>query len=382
LWRAPIADRPAIQAAATRLALPTARGLSPRVGPDYVLFRAPRGGTDGLWRLDDGRSTELWNGRDGRVVGGAAIAPDGKRLAFAGLALNSQIWAQPIDGSGRGRGSAVPLTSDTSRRNSFAAMSPDGAKVAYVSTRGGELPNIWVMDVDGGNRLQITGDDTGEVTPSWLPDGRRVAYASFRGEASGVFVVDIATRREERLFDLAAPAAVQSESKGHLGELQLAPSATQAVFSLLTRPQSRRVLYLTDVRTLTPRALTDGTRSIGYPAWSPDERRIAVEIKDGSSMQAGVVEVESGAVRQLTSERGQTWVRSWSPDGRKIAAAVLRGGVWSLQWIDAQSGETGDITAAEPPHVYVRYPDWSRRNDLVVFERGELRGNIWMLPIP
>jgi Tol biopolymer transport system component len=142
------------------------------------------------------------------------------------------------------------------------------------------------------------------------------------------------------------------------------------------------VLYLTDVRTPKPRALTDGMRSIGYPAWSPDERRVAVEIKDGSSMQAGVIEVESGAVRQLTSERGQTWVRSWSPDGRKIAAAVLRSGLWSLQWIDAQSGEAGEITAAGPPHVYVRYPDWSRRNDLVVFERGELRGNIWMLPIP
>ena len=68
---------------------------------------------------------------------------DGKRLAFAGLALSSQIWAQPIDDEGRMHGAARALTSDTSRRNSFAAVSPDGAKVAYVSTRNGELPNIW-----------------------------------------------------------------------------------------------------------------------------------------------------------------------------------------------------------------------------------------------
>jgi hypothetical protein len=34
-----------------------------------------------------------------------------------------------------------------------------------------------------------------------------------------------------------------------------------------------------------------------------------------------------------------------------------------------------------PPHVYVRYPDWSPRGDAVVFERGELRGNIWTIAI-
>jgi hypothetical protein len=31
--------------------------------------------------------------------------------------------------------------------------------------------------------------------------------------------------------------------------------------------------------------------------------------------------------------------------------------------------------------VYVRYPEWSARNDIVVFERGELHGNIWTLPL-
>jgi len=31
--------------------------------------------------------------------------------------------------------------------------------------------------------------------------------------------------------------------------------------------------------------------------------------------------------------------------------------------------------------VYVRYPEWSPRGNVVVFERGELRGNIWTLAI-
>jgi Tol biopolymer transport system component len=72
---------------------------------------------------------------------------------------------------------------------------------------------------------------------------------------------------------------------------------------------------------------------------------------------------------------------SWSPDGRKVAAAALRGGAWSLQWIDVETGGQGTITPAESPRVYVRYPHWSPHGDVVLFERGEARGNIWMLPL-
>ncbi|MCC7241933.1 MAG: PD40 domain-containing protein [Acidobacteria bacterium] len=120
---------------------------------------------------------------------------------------------------------------------------------------------------------------------------------------------------------------------------------------------------------------------VGYPAWSPDERRLAVEIKDGTSTHAGVIDLATGALRRLTDEPGQTWVRSWSPDGTRIAVAMLRAGRWSLQWIDVATRRRGVMLPAGPANVYVRYPDWSRRGDLVVYERGERRGNVWTLPL-
>jgi Tol biopolymer transport system component len=127
--------------------------------------------------------------------------------------------------------------------------------------------------------------------------------------------------------------------------------------------------------------MANDTLSVGYPAWSPDERFLAVEIKDGASTHAGVIDVQTGVLRRLTSERGQTWVRSWSPDGRKVAVAALRDGLWSLRWIDVDSGRQGTITPAGPPRVYVRYPAWSPGGGLVLFERGELQGDIWTLQV-
>jgi Tol biopolymer transport system component/DNA-binding winged helix-turn-helix (wHTH) protein len=313
-------------------------------------------------------------------VRGLSLSADGKRLAFAGLALDSQIWSLPIGADGSARGPATAVTSGTSRRNSLPVLSPDGKKIAYMSIRQGELPNVWVMDADGTNAIQLTSDETADHKPAWFADGRRVAYMSKRGTVGGLWSVDIQTRREELVFDFAG-AEKYPTLEGRLAEFQLSPSMTRIAFSLMTPPAGRRALYVAATRPFEPRALGPPARSVGYPAWSPDETQLAVEIKDASSTQAGIVDVQSGALRQLTHARGQTWVRSWSPDGTKLVVAAQRGGVWSLRSIDVPTGKEMLFGPANPPRVYVRYPEWSAQGDRVLFERGEIRGNIWTIAI-
>jgi Tol biopolymer transport system component/DNA-binding winged helix-turn-helix (wHTH) protein len=312
---------------------------------------------------------------------GLAMSPDGARLAFSGIALNSQIWLQPVTSDGAAAGAARPLTTDTVRRTSNAAVSPNGTRVAFTSSRRGQPPNVWVMRVDGSERIQISAEGSGD--PRWFPDGRRIAYKSARGELYGIWAADIETRREQLLLDAAVARRSREAAvpEGHLGELMPSPSMSRLAFSLIVPPSSHRRLFVTNLPEAAPRAITDGSSWIGYPAWSPDERSLAVELKRGSATDAGVVDVATGAVRRLTSARGQTWVRSWSPDGRRIGAAVLREGRWSLRWIDAETGRDHVIVPPVPPNVYLRYPDWSPRGDLIAFERGELTGNIWTLGV-
>ena len=317
-------------------------------------------------------------------VRGLTMSADGTRLGFAGLTVDSQLWAQHVHPNGSPIGRSIPLTRDTSRRNSFPTISPDGTKVAYSSIRRGETSNVWVMDADGGNATQLTPDGTAEYIPQWLSDGKRVAYVSYRNGKRGMWAVDTLTRREELLIDTSVverrPSRV-SHPTGRLGEVDIASSGKRLAFSLISPHDSVRVTYVSDLDRFEPRALFERGPSAGYPAWSPDESSVAVQIKEGSSTQAGVIDVRTGALTQLTTTKGQTWVRSWSPDARKVAAATLRDGSWSLQWIDVASRQTGTITLAESPRVYVRYPHWSPRGDVVVFERGEVRGNIWMLAV-
>lgn len=348
-------------------------------GGDAWIMRIPFDATSGQAR----DTPELIPVAGVPAVRGISIAADGSRIAFAGLALSSQIWSQPVARDGSSNGAAVPLTRDTSRRNSLPVISPDGSKVAYMSMRRGEPSNIWMMNIDGRSGQQVTSNETPESLPQWFPDGRRIAYSSTRNGSTSLWSVDIATRREEQLFDLGRAKSDRPQTpgvSGRIAELELSPSMTRAALSLIVPPAGRRVLHLA-ARDGGARAVTDPSLSVGYPSWSHDERSIAVEIKEGTSTHAAVLDVETGALKRLTNERGQTWIRSWSPEGRKVAAAALRDGAWRLQWIDVGTGATGTIMPAQPARVYVRYPEWSPRGDVVVFERGELRGNLWLLPL-
>ena len=311
-------------------------------------------------------------------VRGLSLPPDGRRLAFAGMSLDSQIWSLDMNADGSPLGEPRQLTRDTSRRNSLAVIAPDGKKIAYMSIRRGELPNVWMMNVDGSNPIQLTSDESAEHKPNWFPDSVRVGYLTKRRRLGGLWSVDITTRREQLVFDFAG-AENYPNLDGTLAEFEASPSMTQIAISMRTPPAGQRLLYVSPIDAFQPRRI--GPPGIGYPAWSPDEKQIAVEIKDGTSTHAGVIDVATGSMRQLTKERGHTWVRSWSPDGRRVAVAVMRDGRWSVRSIDVTTGKEVALTTPYPPGVYVRYPEWSPKGDRVLFERGVTRGNIWTIAI-
>ena len=64
-----------------------------------------------------------------------------------------------------------------------------------------------------------------------------------------------------------------------------------------------------------------------------------------------------------------------------MAVAAQRDGTWSLRWIDVQTAKESLFAPVNPPRVYVRYPDWSAQGDRLLFERGEIRGNIWTIAV-
>ena len=168
LWRVPIADRVIGESDAMPIPLPTATGLSPRIGPGYVIYRAP--GTDGLWKIaEGGAKTELWNGLDGRALGGAAIAPDGQRLAFlVQRPGRTQLYVTNADGSGARR-----VAEDLEVRGA-PAWSPDGRWLAVAASRDGE-PRLFKIPVGGGAPILLVKEYSSD--PIWSPSGQFLVYS-------------------------------------------------------------------------------------------------------------------------------------------------------------------------------------------------------------
>src|SRR6476646_6301122 len=115
-----------------------------------------------------------------------AISPDGSEVVYMRQDSGGQdLWRVGADGS-----SPQNLTEAVGEETS-PEFSADGTKIAYVGT--GPKPccdpeynnDIWVMDADGSNQTQLTKTDfpRQNLSPTWSPDGTKIAYSTT--EASG-----------------------------------------------------------------------------------------------------------------------------------------------------------------------------------------------------
>jgi Tol biopolymer transport system component len=113
-------------------------------------------------------------------------SPNGTRIAFFGRLpgdTNDDLFLINTDGTG-----LVRLTSDPGN-DQYPAWSPDGSKLAFLSTRSG-IAQVWVMNANGGNPQQLTSDPAPkDQVPDWSPGGTKIAYASYATGGGDIYVM-------------------------------------------------------------------------------------------------------------------------------------------------------------------------------------------------
>ncbi|MBW8011470.1 MAG: hypothetical protein FVQ83_09550 [Chloroflexi bacterium] len=124
----------------------------------------------------------------------AVWSPDGMQIAFAS-SRNGGWGIYLIDLSdvtlGTQAAQTWQLTSNAAGFDTSPAWSPDGQKIAFVSTQDGN-PEIYLIDVDGSNLTRLTNSPQQERYPVWSPDGTQIAFISFRDSAAGeIYIINI-----------------------------------------------------------------------------------------------------------------------------------------------------------------------------------------------
>ena len=242
------------------------------------------------------------------------VRPDGRQVAYVRISndvmtdrARRTIWLVDV-----ASGAQQPLVAGPGQHMS-PRWSPDGKRLAYVSTAEGGSPQLFVRWMDTGATARIATLESAPDAIAWSPDGRQIAFLMFTG-ADGLKLSHGAPPSRPDGASWAEPLRIfeglryRTDAEGYLK-----PGAAQ--------------IYLVSAEGGAPRRLTDGAFDNQGPlSWTPDGQRIVFSSarEKGWELNPALVDLyeitaASGAIRRLTDRNGPDFAPVVSPDGKLIA---------------------------------------------------------------
>jgi Tol biopolymer transport system component len=230
------------------------------------------------------------------------------RILFAStVSGNQEIWAMSPD-----RSSPVNLSNNPGAGDFQPAVAANGAKIAYVvGTERTSDQDIWVMNADGGQKRRLTSGPAAEWGPTLSPDGSRVAFVSSREGSADIFVMNSDGTGATINLTSYGPNSAQYAPAW-------SPDGTRIAFVSdeggkpniwVMRPDGSERYNLTD----------EPNKRYNNPAWSPDSSRIAYEYDFSTSDQDIEFVNADGTGRQTVVNMNTAEANpAWAVDGSGI----------------------------------------------------------------
>ncbi len=391
----------------------------PRISPDgstivYALAQTDRETKKPniqLWRCDrDGGNKRrlTWSGDSN---GMARWSPDGSRIVFlSDRGGSSGIYVLPIAG-----GEPREVTSHKAPVSDLH-WSPDGTRIAYIAQvdpdnteetepdpkaapkvrttrrldykwdgRGflGDTRNqLFVVDVESGQRRQLTEEAQDHLLPQWSPDSARLGVLRMTGTGfdARLVLIDVESHEEQ----------VIEQRLGRPGSWSWSPTGDRIIMAVDPDETGQSDWYVVDVASGTTRQVTDdlpihvGSLAWGLagperPVWLDDRQVLFLGAREGMN-GLYVVDSEAGSVEPV--QRWQATVGGLSLDDSKRYIVSSRGSFEDHGNIivhDAQSGETSVITTQnEELFASAPLPTWERFE----VQQGKYAIEAWLLKPP
>jgi TolB protein len=217
-------------------------------------------------------------------------------------------------------------------------------RIAYVTATGlgqGIDYRLIVADSDGYNPQGLIRSREPLLSPSWSPDGRRIAYVSFQRGNSAIYIVDVATG--------AGATEPVASFRGINGAPAFSPDGTKLALTLSRTGNPE--IYVMDLAT---RQLSQVTRHFSIdtePAWMPDGKVLLFTSDRGGKPQVYQVAATGGEPTRI-SFTGQSNARaSVSWDGKKVAMAQGNGNIYRIAVLDRSYGGSGRWQTLSPGNL-------------------------------
>jgi TolB protein len=278
--------------------------------------------------------------------------PEGEKIVFySDRDGNAEIYVMNADGSDPQR-----LTFNDAD-DSSPVWSPPGDQVAFISARNDENPqtcfprcnyDLYVIDVDGDNEIQLTDAPSAEYHPDWSPDGAFILFDADR-DGDGLDEIYKITPDGSELERLT-----QNAANDHWADWS--PDGTQIVF--ISDRDEKQEIYIMDADSSNQQRLTDNDLNEFFPAWSPDGTQIAfmtVNNRRIRELYVLLLDTDEDDMEELIDLGVRGEDPAWSPDGEQIVYQTDTDGDFEIFVVDADGNDPKQLTQNRYGDFW---PDW------------------------
>jgi len=195
-----------------------------------------------------------------------------------------------------------------------------------------ERYRLMLADADGGRPRMLLESRQPLLSPTWSPDGRRIAYVSFETTRPAVFIQDLATGEREQLTNFT----------GLNGAPTFSPDGQK--LAMVLSKDGNPEIYTLDLRTRDLTRVTNHYAIDTEPSWTADGEGVIFTSNRGGKPQIYKVTLATGRVERLTFDGDYNARGRVSRDGRTLVMVHQRGGVFHIAAQDLQNGDLRILT--------------------------------------